>query len=78
MPPPLDEVDGLAAESDEVDGLPLDGLPLEGLPLEGLPLGGLAEIVGPPPEPVFELEAQPAITAAAASNAATGIARGDR
>jgi len=70
MPPPLDEVDGLAAESDEVDGLPLDGLPLDGLPL--------AEIVGPPPEPVFELEAQPAITAAAASNAATGIARGDR
>ena len=63
MPPPLDEVDGLAVELAEVDGLLL---------------GELAEMVGLPPEPVFELEAQPAITAAAASNAATGIARSDR
>jgi hypothetical protein len=62
-PPPLDDaLDGLADAVADVDGTPL---------------GGLAEMVGRPPESVFELEEHPAITVAAASNAATAIARGD-
>lgn len=68
--------------ADMVGPLPLDdplGGPAETVAdVDGAPLGGLAEMVGGPPESVFELDEHPAITAATASNATTGIARGDR
>jgi hypothetical protein len=61
-PPPLDDALGGPAET----------------VVDGAPLGGLAEMVGWPPESVFELDEHPAITVATASRATTGIARGDR
>ena len=70
-PPPPGEVGGRAGELEDVEGAPLGEV-------EGAPLGELAEPVGLPPEPIFEPDEHPAITAAAASNAATGIARVDR
>jgi len=62
-PPPLDD--------------PLGG-PADAVADVDEALGRLADMVGWPPESVFELDEHPAITVATASNATTGVARRDR